>query len=1347
MPTSAKRFYLCNLIPLWNIDEENMDVDWPVHHAYFDELIDMRANIKNRDIHYSDGAGGVHADLKIRFEINESDFLLSGGLNDHMATYSSHADYGSDITTVRSIQLTDNFRSLTDEQKKANIWISWVDAHSITVESPAADGTTTSTTRDVPKMLEVRCWWRVQNEDDVSGNPEFYYDIYVEGKLTDDEDFDLHERSDNELEGFNWNVTSNKYKGNVAPVVDGEYAFIKMLQLMDAADHTIHILNWKTDPSANLVVEPKYHADYLQIPGMDKPAFEALLSRHKPLLHCVSKGSNFSYYTASNGNLLLIHPGGIVPAAMQIDSPTNLDLPMGVEVLEGGVAALVLDQLRSRLLLFALLPTAALRLVTREVFALRVTDSRALEFYQLSPSVSATGQIAGMINLAGGGNPWDGNSATLEGGLAEVRNRDGTTTGLFKPRGHLKHPTDLALAHNNIYITDTGSHRIRKVADFNSADIATVIASLSTSSLTLSTLVGSAGTGDVDGAATSAKLRSPKGIVFDTKSDRLIIADDGNHKLKAIAWDSGEVTTINIVSIDGVAGATLGELFGLAFNEDEGTEGTLYISVVDQHKILKLDLDTRVATTLVGSSAGYADGDLSSARFNRPMGLSYRSDELLVADSENHVIRIVDLILDDVTTEGDQSDFQVHDLPITLADVLRRKVEQGTKVRLLMDGYGSGIARNGAGPVGKFGISGQQIKADLLHVNAGMRVFVQNSIQTLPFSDRGLNSYHEKMIVVDGKWGVVGGIDFDDDKNNSIIHQRKHRISYLWHDISAFVEGKAALGLEEAFVRRWMIARGEAQSRDTPPDPLPESISVVDRTDASIELVEAESVRTFDPTPVHGFMVNLRSDEIKEILESYKRAILAARHYVYLEHQYIYYPEIGEYCVQAMRDNPDLQIIWCVPFFTEETQDPVAERAKLVEAGQFASAITDASQLTKENQLRSQLAWHGFFRHRQMVDQMREIDANRFAEFSIRRLIPGPNPTTEMIYPHSKIILCDDRFFSIGSANANGRGFTKDGELNISAIAPAQAKAFRQRLWGEHLGFSGVAVVQADGSLFCTNGHHLAPGGSVRLQHPDLGEVTRQVDVIDPGAGKVHLTGVALDPALGRVAWEDPLANDITLHDVVRLWRSASHNLAVFNKVQGKAGTNAAGHLVFSDHLAVVDDIVVFSKHLLVLNDEGRASSSEPVVHPLIPGDLKVKAVTTNTIEFEPRTARLPNSPEFAGRSPGEVFARDPFQLKFVSRVGGVIEIQVLGLKPNMTGLYFDYHASWLLRQPGGKKFLRTWEVNPPEGLEYAGPGSVLFSPWMSAILLGIPWFLVDFDPDEQANLNLNHGPDDVAFA
>lgn len=1339
MPERAKRFYLCNLIPLWNIDEENMDVDWPVYHGYFGDLIDMKADIKERAVHYQED-GEVAADLKIRFEINESDFLLSGGLNDHMATYSSHADFGDDITEVRPIRITSDFDALSEVEKEEAIWIRWQPAHSFTREVIAPDGTTSSETEQRPDTLEVRCWWRITEEEggDVSKNPEYYFDIYVEGSLEDESELDLHERSDHELEGFAWNVTSRKRKGRVEALVDGEYAFIKMLDLIDSAQHSVHILNWKMDPMTNIVVEPEYRGDYIQIPDVDEARYQNLLNNNKPRVHCISVHPSMAFYTASNGNLLAISGGNILPAAMQLDDPTNLDWPMGVEVLGPGVA-LVIDQVRSRVLLYALVPEAGLHEMRSGVYALPVAAGRAFEFASLAPSLSLPGRLAGFINLVGEGNPWQGYQCderphNLEGGLASIVNENNQPTGFLKPIGRLNHPTDLALAHNNIYITDTGNHRIRKVADFNASDVDTTLAS---SSLALTTLVGEAGQGDSDGAANVAKLNAPTGIVYDSIGDRLLVADTGNQKIRAIDPNNGEVSTIAIVSIDGNSSPTLADIFGLALSSD-GPKGQLFISQKNQHNILKLDLDSLEAETFAGNGEGHQNGNRLSARFNKPMGLSFFDDKLFVADSENHVIRVVDLISDDVVTLGDAVDSVPIDVPVTLADTLRRKAEQGVDVRILIDDYGSGIARDASKAFGGIGVCGGQVAQDLHFIHPNIKAFVQNSEQTL--FEHGLNSYHEKMIVIDGKWGVVGGIDFDDDKNNGIMHLRKHRNSYLWHDVAAFVEGPAALGLEEAFVRRWMLARAEYQSRDQVPSLIPEALQVEDRTDASIEDEEAEIVRTFDPTPVLGFMVNLISDEIKEILESYKRAILAARHYVYLEHQYIYYPEIGEYCAQAMRDNPNLQVIWCIPFFTEETQDPTQEKAAMVEAGQFASNITDASQLTQNNQLRSQLAWHGFHRHQEMVNEMREIDRNRFGEFSIRRLMTmgGGVPHSEMIYPHSKMILCDDRFFSIGSANANGRGFTKDGELNVSTLSAAKGKAFRQRLWGEHLGMEGVAVVQADGSLFSANGHHFENGGEIILKHHTLGEVTRQIDVVDPVTGLIHLDGAALDPALGRIYWIDPLYIDMPLNEVMRYWRAAAHSLSVFEKVQGHNGTtDANGYLVVPGNIAAITDYVEFGQRLMVLNDEGRSADSNPVITPLLTAKMQVKAKHGDALEFNTTTIEVPDTVNFSGRTVGEEFDHMPFRVKLLARSGGALRLEVQRLMPNLPQLSFNYHASWLNRQVAGKKFIRAWEVNPPEGLEYGGPGTVLFSPWFAPLLFLSPWFWIDFDPDEQANLTI----------
>ena len=63
------------------------------------------------------------------------------------------------------------------------------------------------------------------------------------------------------------------------------------------------------------------------------------------------------------------------------------------------------------------------------------------------------------------------------------------------------------------------------------------------------------------------------------------------------------------------------------------------------------------------------------------------------------------------------------------------------------------------------------------------------------------------------------------------------------------------------------------------------------------------------------------------------------------------------------------------------------------------------------------------------------------------------------IYVHSKVMIVDDVFASIGSANLNRRGLYHDGEINVFVI-PQQLKAasdnppraLRTALWAEHLG-------------------------------------------------------------------------------------------------------------------------------------------------------------------------------------------------------------------------------------------------------------------------------------------------------
>ena len=59
---------------------------------------------------------------------------------------------------------------------------------------------------------------------------------------------------------------------------------------------------------------------------------------------------------------------------------------------------------------------------------------------------------------------------------------------------------------------------------------------------------------------------------------------------------------------------------------------------------------------------------------------------------------------------------------------------------------------------------------------------------------------------------------------------------------------------------------------------------------------------------------------------------------------------------------------------------------------------------------------------------------------------------------HAKFLLADDRWMTIGSANANDRSFLLDSELNVAVDDTKLTAAFRRRLWARNLGLSEADV-------------------------------------------------------------------------------------------------------------------------------------------------------------------------------------------------------------------------------------------------------------------------------------------------
>lgn len=76
----------------------------------------------------------------------------------------------------------------------------------------------------------------------------------------------------------------------------------------------------------------------------------------------------------------------------------------------------------------------------------------------------------------------------------------------------------------------------------------------------------------------------------------------------------------------------------------------LYISDSNHNRIVITDLNGKLLETIGGGNAAKMDGTFVAASFNRPQGLALDGDFLYVADTENHLIRRIDLRLKKVET-------------------------------------------------------------------------------------------------------------------------------------------------------------------------------------------------------------------------------------------------------------------------------------------------------------------------------------------------------------------------------------------------------------------------------------------------------------------------------------------------------------------------------------------------------------------------------------------------------------------------------------------------------------------------------------------------------------------------
>ncbi|HEU4534844.1 MAG TPA: phospholipase D-like domain-containing protein, partial [Polyangiaceae bacterium] len=297
--------------------------------------------------------------------------------------------------------------------------------------------------------------------------------------------------------------------------------------------------------------------------------------------------------------------------------------------------------------------------------------------------------------------------------------------------------------------------------------------------------------------------------------------------------------------------------------------------------------------------------------------------------------------------------------------------------------------------------------------------------------------HHQKFVVVDGDLSFVGGLDLCDHRWDDRRHLEANPLRSSrgephkpFHDVQSYLVGReAARELASLFACRWRAAGGEELSLEAPP----EGASAFDATYAPAGALPLRAeVVALSRTDPHGAPTEARG--CREVCELYRAAIAAAERLIYVETQYFSSRAIGEALEARLRDPaaPALDVVLVLNMRAETLKEEIAvglAQAKVIAGVRTAAAGT----------------------------------AHRLG---IYYTVPEPlhGEPARATYIHSKIMVVDDVFLTVGSANLTNRSVGVDTELNASFEADgpddplaAGIAAARRSLLAEHLGLAAFA--------------------------------------------------------------------------------------------------------------------------------------------------------------------------------------------------------------------------------------------------------------------------------------------------
>ncbi|HEY9148774.1 MAG TPA: phospholipase D-like domain-containing protein, partial [Gammaproteobacteria bacterium] len=297
-------------------------------------------------------------------------------------------------------------------------------------------------------------------------------------------------------------------------------------------------------------------------------------------------------------------------------------------------------------------------------------------------------------------------------------------------------------------------------------------------------------------------------------------------------------------------------------------------------------------------------------------------------------------------------------------------------------------------------------------------------------------SQHQKVVVIDDKVAFVGGFDLSKWRWDSSEHRAddSRRIDPdgnpypPFHDIQMLVSGQAAARLGDLARERWQRATGERLQpvSVTTSKPWPPSATVAMR-DIDVAIARTE--------PRYG-----KQQEVNEIEALYLDVIASARQWIYIENQYLTSKLLQDALLQRLEEPQGPEIVIVLPqqtggWLEQHTMDVLRDR---------------------------------------LLRQLQESAHPQRLRICYASL---PGVQSQFVQIHSKIMVVDDDYLTIGSANLSNRSMGLDSECNLALESGGNSEhrtaiaAFRQRLLAEHLGCEAEQVattMEQQGSLIGT---------------------------------------------------------------------------------------------------------------------------------------------------------------------------------------------------------------------------------------------------------------------------------------